>query len=44
MLHIIIIYHTDENAAIFVHTYDFRVEHSYGLSGGMELQAISGEY
>ena len=37
------VYHCDENAAIFVHSYGFRVENSYALGGGMELQAIGGE-
>ena len=37
------VYHSDENAAIFVHSYGFRVENSYALGGGMELQAIGGE-
>ena len=38
------IYHTNKNAATFVHSYGFRSGNSYGLSGGMELQAIDGEY
>ena len=38
------VYHSDENAAIFVHSYGFRVENSYALAGGMELQALGGEY
>ena len=38
-----IICHMDENAAISVHSYGFSNENSYGLSGGMELQQISGE-
>ena len=37
------IYHTDEKAAIFVYSYGFRDGNSYGLIGGMELQAIGGE-
>ena len=39
-----IISHMDENAAISVHSYGFSNENSYGLSGGMELQHISGEF
>ena len=38
------VYHSDESAAIFVHSYGFRVENSYALGGGMELQALGGEY
>ena len=38
------VYHSDKNAAIFVHSYDFRVNNSYAFGGGMELQAIGGEY
>ena len=38
------VYHSDENAAIFVHSYGFQVENSYALGGGMELQALGGEY
>ena len=37
------VYHSDETAAIFVHSYGFWVENSYALGGGMELQAIGGE-
>ena len=37
------VYHSDETAAIFVHSYGFRIETSYALGGGMELQAIGGE-
>ena len=39
-----IVCHMDENAAISVHSYGFSNENSYGLSGGMELQQISGEF
>ena len=39
-----ILYHADEGAAIFVHSYAFLNENSYGLSGGMELQSIAGEF
>ena len=38
------VYHSDESAAIFVRSYGFRVENSYALAGGMELQALGGEY
>ena len=37
-----ILYHADDNAALFVHTYGFTVQNSYALAGGMELQPISG--
>ena len=39
-----ILYHADEGAAIFVHSYGFLNKNSYGLSGGMELQQIAGEF
>ena len=39
-----ILYHTDEGAAIFVHSYGFLNGNSYGLTGGMELQPIAGEF
>ena len=38
------LYHADEGAAIFVNSYGFLNENSYGLSGGMELQPIAGEF
>ena len=38
-----VLYHSDENAAIFVHSYGFFIENSYSLSGGMELQPIAGK-
>ena len=38
------VYHADESAGIFVHSYGFRVENSYAFAGGMELQALGGEY
>ena len=38
-----LVYHSDETAAILVHSYGFWVENSYALGGGMELQAIGGE-
>ena len=38
------VYHSDKNAAIFVHSYDFHVNNSYAFGGGMELQALGGEY
>jgi CUB/sushi domain-containing protein len=37
-----IIYHENERAAIFVHSYGYFIENSYALAGGMELQRISG--
>ena len=39
-----IICHMNKNAAISVHSYGFSNENSYRLSGGIELQQISGEY
>ena len=39
-----IIKHTDENAAIYVHTYGHSTHKSHGFSSGMELQAIAGKY
>ena len=39
-----ILYHADEGAAIFVHSYGFLNANSYGLGGGMELQTIAGEF
>ena len=38
------LYHADTNAAIFVHTYGFLNQNSYALAGGMELEALAGEY
>ena len=37
------IYHADENATIFVHSYGFLAKKSYGIIGGMELQPIAGK-
>ena len=38
-----VLFHTNINAAIFVHTYGFNIRSSYALAGGMELQPISGK-
>ena len=38
-----VLFHTNINGAIFVHTYGFNIQNSYALAGGMELQPISGE-
>ena len=37
-------FHSDANAAIFVHTYGFSIQNSYAIAGGMELQPISGQF
>ena len=38
-----VVYHEDQNAALFVHSYGFFLENSYALAGGMELQPVAGE-
>ena len=39
-----IVYHENYNAALFVHSYAFSPQNSYGLAGGMQLQPISGQF
>ena len=37
------IYHSMENAALYVHMYGFQNQNSYGFPAGMELEKIAGE-